>query len=97
MHAGEPSSGDHFDEVMDIHHDRSCQRNHSSVFDDRAWKEKTAPLTLGAQLDPPLVAVAALGDATFATSVASDDCRVQQEISCVSCCVRAEGRTDEAY
>jgi hypothetical protein len=42
----------------------------------------TASLTLGAQLDPPLVAVAALGDATFAASVASDDCRVQQDLVC---------------
>lgn len=51
----------------------------------------TASLTLGAQLDPPLVAVAALGDATFAASVASDDCRVQQDLVCQLLCARGEG------
>jgi hypothetical protein len=30
----EPSSGDHFDEVMDIHHNRSCRQNELSVFDE---------------------------------------------------------------
>jgi hypothetical protein len=30
----EASSGDHFDEVMDIHHNRSCRQNELSVFDE---------------------------------------------------------------